>query len=163
ATDFFKNHGAYVVEIPQQADAPHEENLRTLGKNAAACVRIVSRKSLADVVDGDAVVAHLYGVDERLVLLYIAAGRVDLGDSRNRAAQRPRHPILNRAALHEFGFTERTFAIFRMVNRVLVDLAQRRRYGTEHRCDAFGKVRFDVAEPLRYQLARKILWRLVVE
>ena len=154
--DLLQHDRADVLEVADQADAAHEKRLRPLPQDAAAGVRVVAGERLVDVVDRDAVIAQAVRVDEHLVLLDVAAGRVDLGDAGDRAEQRPHHPVLYRAPLEQLVLGQRALAVVGPLERVLVDLAERRRHRPEHRRHPLRQVGADLEQPLHDQLAREV-------
>ena len=154
--DLLQHDRADVVEVADQPDAAHEEGLGPLRQRAAAGVRVVPRERVVHVADRDLVVAQAVRVDQHLVLLDVAAGRVDLGDAGDRAQERPHHPVLHGAALEELLLRERALAVVGPLERVLVHLAERRRHRPEHRRHALRQAGAELEQPLHHQLAREV-------
>ena len=160
---FLEHDGAQVVEILHQADTADQVLLGILRQHATAGVGVIAADRQIDVGDAQAEMAQLVGVDQDLVLLCISALRVDLGDPRDRAQQRPRHPVLGDPALHQLFFAQGAVTVVGAVQRVLIDLAEARRNRAEHRRDALRQARTHFKQSLHDQLAGKIDIGLVVE
>ena len=121
-------------------------------QDAAAEVRVVVAERLVHIARRDAEMAETVGVDEHLVLLDVAAGRVDLGDPGDRSQVGAHDPVLERAALREFVDGERPLAVVRVLERVLVDLAEHGRHRAQQRGHAVGHPAADLDEAFRDHL-----------
>jgi len=72
--------------------------------DSAAGVPVVPRQRIPHVFNRYAVITHPHRIYQYLILLHIAAGRVNLRHAGNRTQQRPHVPILNCSALRQFFF-----------------------------------------------------------
>ncbi len=71
---FLEHDVANVVDAVDQADAADQVLLGVLRQDAAAGVVVVLLEGVVNIGDGQAEVAQLLRIDERLVLLDVAAG-----------------------------------------------------------------------------------------
>ncbi len=127
-----------------------------LRQDTAAGVGIVMRKRVTNVGDGEVVVVEFLRIDAGLILLYVAAGGVDLSNAGDRTQQGTYDPVLHGAALDELLLRERTLAVAGQLQRVLIDLAQRVGDWSKHRSDSLRHAVSQLGEPLRDHLALQV-------
>ncbi len=163
AAHFLEHDGADVVDVAHQAHAADQVLLGKMRQHAAARVGVVGGQRLEHLLHRHVVVAQPLGIDQHLVLLLVAALRVDLRHARNGAQQRPHHPVLGDAAAGQLVGRQFPAAVVRTIERVLVDLAQPRGHRPQHRRHAHRHARLHFDDALHHQLAREVHVGLVAE
>ena len=163
-TGLFLDHD--VADVLQRADQAHASDqvlLVDLRQDAATGVGVVGGNGLHHLLHRQVVVPQTSGVDQRLILLDVAALRVDLGHACNGTQQGPHDPVLHGTALGQFLGRQCTLTVIRALQRVLVHLAQAGGHRPQHRCDACGHAGCDLDQPLGHQLPGEVNIGLVGE
>ena len=150
---FLEHDTGGVLDRADQAHTADQELLLAVGKDAAAGIGVVAVERPEHVAQRHAVVTHPLGVHQHVVLAFVAALGVDLGNARDRAQQRSHDPVLHHPALHEFGLGEGALLVGREFENILVNLAEAGGYRAEHRCHVVGQPRTHLDDAFHDQLS----------